>query len=115
MNSINRRDLEVYVSMQGRLSQVNMEEIIYVEHNSRTVFIHTERGVIYIPYTTLGRVLRVLGEDYLQQCHRSFLVNRVHIERIDRVKNRIILKNHMGKVALGRKYRDTLLRKLHYI
>ncbi len=101
--------------MQGQLSHVGMEDIIYVEHNSRTVFIHTVRGVIYIPYTTLCRVRQALGEDYLFQCHKSFLVNRLHIERIERGKNQIVLKNYMGKLALGRKYREDFLKKLHYI
>ncbi len=109
-----RKDSAVYVSYQGQLSQFDIQEIIYVEHNSRTVFIYTVRGVTYIPYTTLDRVRQALGEDYICQCHKSFLVNRLYIERIDRGNNQIVLKNYMGKLSLGRKYRQDFLEKLHY-
>nr|MBP3599370.1 LytTR family transcriptional regulator [Eubacterium sp.] len=107
-------DSDVYVSLQGQLSQFRMEEIIYVEHSSRAVFIHTICGVTYIPYTSLDRVKQALGDDYLCQCHKSFLVNRLFIERIDRGKNQIVLKNYMGKLSMGRKYREGFLKKLHY-
>lgn len=110
-----RQDSVVYVSTQGRICQFRMDEIIYVEHNSRTVFIHTMRGVIYLPYATLQRVRQALGDDYLCQCHKSFLVNHLFVERVDRGQNQIVLKNYMGRLSMGRKYREGFLKKLHYI
>ncbi len=115
MNHVTRCDTLVYVCMQGRMTTVDMKEIIYVEHNRRTIFLHTMRGVIYIPYAPLKQIQCALGNDYMVQCHKSFLVNRIHVERVDRTKNLIVLKNYMGKVALGRKYKEHFLRELHYI
>lgn len=97
------------------MNHLEMEDIVYVEHCSRTVFMYTVNGVVHIPYISLQRILHVLGDDYLLQCHRSFLVNRIYIETIDRTSNVVIMKNDMGKVALGRKYKYSLLRQMHYI
>lgn len=97
------------------MSHINMEDIIYVEHNSRTVFLYTVKGVIYIPYMPLYEIHRILGEDYLFRCHKSYLVNRIYIERIDRTENRITLKDHLGIVSVGRKYKAELLRRMHYV
>lgn len=113
--SIIRKDTEVFVSTEGRMDHVSIEDIIYVEHNARTVFLYTVKGIIYIPYMPLNRIYRTLGTDYLFQCHKSYLVNRIYIERIDRTGNCITLKNYLGTVAVGRKYKRELLREMHYV
>lgn len=97
------------------MNHLDIEDIIYVEHNSRTVFLYTVGGVIYIPYLPLNQIYRILGHDYLFQCHKSYLVNRIYVEKIDRTENSIILKNYLGKVAIGRKYRLEVLRDMHYM
>lgn len=113
--NIVREGSEVFVCVEGRISCMDMEDIIYVEHNSRTVFLYTLQGVIDIPYMPLYEIHRILGEDYLFRCHRSFLVNRIYIERIDRTDNCITLKDHLGTVSVGRKYKAELLRRMHYV
>ena len=115
MKSIIREALDVFVCVEGRMNHVSMEDIIYVEHNSRTVFLYTVKGIIYIPYMPLNRIQRTLGDDYLFQCHKSYLVNRIYVERIDRTENCITLKNYLGTVAVGRKYKRKVLQEMHYI
>ncbi len=115
IKSIIRDGEDVFVCVEGRMNHVVIEDIIYVEHNSRTVFLYTVKGVIYIPYISLNRIYDVLGTDYLFQCHKSYLVNRIYIERIDRTENCIMLKDYLGTVAIGRKYKTELLRKMHYL
>ncbi len=115
MKSIVREALDVFVCVEGRMNHVNMEDIIYVEHNSRTIFLYTVKGILYIPYTPLSEVQRILGGDYLFQCHKSYLVNRIYIERIDRTENYILLKDYLGTVAVGRKYKRRVLQKMHYV
>lgn len=113
--SIIREKSDVFIFVQGRMNHLRIEDIIYVEHNSRTVLMHTVKGVLYIPYISLGRIHEVLGKDYFYQCHKSFLVNKLYIEKIDRTENNIILKNFLGTVAVGRKYKMKLLRDMHYV
>ena len=89
--------------------------MLFRSHNSRTIFLYTVKGILYIPYTPLSEVQRVLGGDYLFQCHKSYLVNRIYIERIDRTENFILLKDYLGTVAVGRKYKRGVLQKMHYV
>lgn len=111
--SIVREALDVFVYVEGRMNHISIEDIIYVEHNSRTIFLYTIKGIIYIPYMPLNRIHRALGTDYLFQCHKSYLVNRIYIETINRTQNYITLKNYLGTVAVGRKYKRGVLQELH--
>lgn len=115
IKSIIRKASDVFVGVAGRITHVQIEDIIYVEHNSRTVLMYTMKGIIYIPYISLERIHAALGTDYLFQCHKSYLVNRIYIEKIDRTENSILLKNLLGKIPVGRKYKTEVLRKMHYI
>lgn len=94
---------------------MRIQEIIYIEHNCRTVFLYTMRGVIYIPYVSLNWIQSTLGTDYFYRCHKSFLVNRLYIDKINRTENTIVLKNYMGTISMGRKYKPALLERMHYI
>lgn len=115
IKSIIRDATDVFVCIQGKMNHFDIRDIIYVEHCSRTVFIYTLKGIVYVPYVTLYRIHLALGSDYLCQCHKSFLVNRIFIEKIDRTENVIILKDEMGKIAIGRKYKNGFLQEMHYI
>ena len=115
MKNIIRKASDVFVSVAGRMTHIQMEDIIYVEHNSRTVLMYTIKGIIYIPYISLERIQAALGTDYLFQCHKSYLVNRIYIEKIDRTENNILLKNLLGELPVGRKYKREVLREMHYI
>lgn len=105
----------MFVCTHGKMNHFDIRDIIYVEHCSRTVFIYTLKGIIYMPYISLNRIYLVLGNDYLCQCHKSFLVNRIFVDQVDRTANLVILKDYMGKIALGRKYKYSFLKELHYI
>lgn len=107
--------MDVFVWIQGKMNHFDIRDIIYVEHCCRTVFIYTLEGIVYIPYVTLNSIHLALGNDYLCQCHKSFLVNCIFIEKIDRTENVIILKDEIGEIAIGRKYKSDFLRKMHYI
>ncbi len=113
--SIIREAEDVYVCVAGKLSHIDIRDIIYVEHSSRTVSVYTVKGIIYIPYVSLKQVHQVLGNDYLFRCHKSFLVNPVYIESVNRTDNFVMLKNNRGKVSLGRKYKTSFLKKMHLI
>lgn len=113
IKSIIRDSTDVFVCIQGKINQFDIRDIIYVEHSSRTVFMYTLKGIVYIPYMPLNQIYQALGNDYLYQCHKSFLVNRIHIESINRTENVVVLKENMGEIAVGRKYRARFLKAMH--
>lgn len=73
--SISRRKNTVFFRKDGRIILLDIHDIIYIEHHSRTIFLHTVRGVFLIPYMTLCAIHERLGNDFLCQCHKSYLVN----------------------------------------
>lgn len=105
----------MFLCLHGEMRQFDMRDIVYVEYCSRTSHVHTAAAQIDIPYMPLNHIYCLLGTDYLIQCHKSFLVNRMYIQKIDRTSNRIVLKNNLGEIPLGRRYKSEFLKKLHYI
>ena len=69
--SISRRKNTVFFRKDGRIILLDIHDIIYIEHHSRTIFLHTVRGVFLIPYMTLCAIHERLGNDFLCQCHKS--------------------------------------------
>ena len=100
--SISRRKNTVFFRKDGRIILLDIHDIIYIEHHSRTIFLHTVRGVFLIPYMTLCAIHERLGNDFLCQCHKSYLVNPIYVEQFIRSRNVIILKNYFGNVSVGR-------------
>ena len=115
IKSIVRKESDVYVCVTGRMTHMRIQDIIYIEHSNRTIFLYTVKGISYIPYLSLERVQSDLGSDYLFQCHKSFPVNRIFIEKIDRTENSILLKDCLGTLPIGRKYKREVLREMHLI
>ena len=43
--SISRRKNTVFFRKDGRIILLDIHDIIYIEHHSRTIFLHTVKGV----------------------------------------------------------------------
>lgn len=47
--SISRRKNTVFFRKDGRIILLDIHDIIYIEHHSRTIFLHTVRGGVFDP------------------------------------------------------------------
>ncbi|MGN1205901.1 MAG: LytR/AlgR family response regulator transcription factor [Eubacterium sp.] len=112
---VSRENDTVFLQKDGRIMLLNIRDIIYIEHRSRTIFLHTIKGVFLMPYMKLCDIHENLGNDFLYQCHKSFLVNWMYVDQFVRSQNVIILKDYFGNVAVGRHYRKAFLENMHYI
>ncbi len=112
---VSRENDMVFFQKYGRIIPLNIRDIIYVEHRSRTIFVHTINGVFLMPYMSLCKIHERLGNDFLFQCHKSYLVNRMYVEQFVCSENLIVLKNYFGNIAVGRHYRKSFLENMHYI
>lgn len=111
---VSRENDMVFFQKYGRIIPLNIRDIIYVEHRSRTIFLHTKHGVFLMPYMSLCKIHERLGNDFLFQCHKSYLVNRMYVEQFVCSENVIVLKNYFGNIAVGRHYRKNFLKNMHY-
>ena len=60
---------------------VDPSQIEYVESERRKVHLHTVSGDSVETYATLGQMLDMLPESFVQ-CHKSYLVNMACIEEL---------------------------------
>lgn len=87
---------------------ISIQDIVYMEVMNRSVFVHTVNQILEVPYMKLCDCVSY-GEGAFVQCHRSCIVNRRYIRKIDYVNHQIELKDSTEKILMGRKY-ERLLR-----
>ncbi|HJT74145.1 MAG TPA: LytTR family DNA-binding domain-containing protein [Chitinophaga sp.] len=90
------------------LQHIRQEEIIYIEGSKDYIKINAASRP-YIFYHTLKGVLDKLDPHVFIQVHRSYIVNRQYIRRIQ--ENRISLDDGV-MIPIGRSYREELIRFL---
>lgn len=89
---------------------VKICDIIFVEAINRYVIVHTVEGILKVPYLNLRSCLDSCN-GMLVQCHRAFAVNMNFIKTIDGKSHKIVLRENLGSIDVGRKF-EPLLRLL---
>ncbi|GAA4789201.1 LytTR family DNA-binding domain-containing protein [Olivibacter ginsenosidimutans] len=98
----------LFIKTQGFLVQLYQEDIIYIESARDYIKLITIDGN-YSLYHTLKGFLAKLNHAHFLQTHRSFLVNKQHIKRID-VRN-IILSNDVI-IPIGKSYKSCVIENI---
>jgi two-component system LytT family response regulator len=91
--------------------KVNTKDIIYIESIHKKIKVTMDKEQIEVNNYTLYRVLNELPEDDFIQCHKSFIINRNYIKKINLANNLIELSSanvQVPKVPIGRKYKENL-------
>ena len=89
------------------------EDIVYIEAFGKKLVIHTDnrlsgRKEDTVSGYTLAGMLALLEGGPFVQCHKSYIVNRDYIDRIDKAGRKIYLKGVTEVVPVGNKYQDGL-------
>lgn len=84
-------------------------EIVFVEAFGKKLVIHTNslrlgKKQDTISGYTLSGLLDLLGDPTFVRCHKSYLVNRKHIEKIDKANKLIFLREFDTPIPIGNKY-----------
>lgn len=84
-------------------------EIVFVEAFGKKLVIHTNslrlgKKQDTISGYTLSGLLDLLGDPAFVRCHKSYLVNRKHIEKIDKANKLIFLREFDTPIPIGNKY-----------
>lgn len=85
--------------------RLNRGEIYYIQANAKKIEIVMEGNTLEL-YASMQDVMDIVGEDFLR-CHRSYIVNKQHIVRID-WGQMLILVTGGAQVPVSRTYRDSL-------
>lgn len=96
--------------VRGVFYTVNTGDIRYIEFYRRILYIHTEFDQLEIPGQSLRECYQRLDKGLFRQVHKSFVVSRKYICKIDKQK-RLLYIGHgkqFAQVPIGLKYIEGL-------
>ena len=106
------KDVEITLKKDNILYFVRVKDIVYVESIRHVLYFHCMNGEeLDIPYLTCKRIL---GETdgRLLQCARGVLVNRDYVFGFDLTNRYLIMRDNMGMLLVGEKYKKKLMKEL---
>lgn len=98
------------------LFEYEIKNILYVESFGKRLLIHTKQSggrevTDQISGYSLLKLLDMAPQDRLLQCHKSFLVNPVHIYKIDKANRLLYLEGCETAVPIGEKYQKAVFER----
>lgn len=93
--------------------EYDVPSIVYLEAYGKKIVIHTDSPQLgqkqdTISGYSLARLLEMIDDPAFLQCHKSYLVNRSYIEKINKTDRQIVLRNHSETIPVGTKYQSAL-------
>lgn len=85
--------------------RIDLNEIIYIEYESRRIVIQTKHERIKYKFMGLKKFIKVLPCDFVQ-VHQSIVINKNYIKNIDMSKQKIHLKGSDILLDYGRTYKE---------
>ena len=94
-----------------KIERIDYADIIYLEGNSNYTLIHLQSGQVKVsPRTLLYHIKNSLNESFIR-IHRTFCVNKNHIESFDKPNYpKYLLLNGGTKLSISRRQRKNLIR-----
>ena len=102
------KDIEITLKKDNILYYVRVKDIVYAESRGHVMYIYCTNGeVLDIPYVTCKRI-QAETAPRLVQCARGVLVNKDYISGFDLTNRYLMLRNNMGMLLVGEKYKKKL-------
>lgn len=98
------------------LFEYEIRNILYIESFGKRLLIHTAQNggsevTDQISGYSLSRLLSMVPQNRLLQCHKSFLINPVHIYKIDKANRLLYLKACKSAIPIGEKYQKAVFER----
>lgn len=98
------------------LFEYEIRNILYIESFGKRILIHTaqdggEEVTDQIAGYALSKLLALVPQGCMLQCHKSFLVNPDHICKIDKVNRLIYLTRCKAAIPIGEKYQKNVFER----
>lgn len=110
---INRQGKTIQIEQKQFILEYTTADIVYIEAFGKRLVIHTNNHMSGMKedtisgYTLAGMLALLEGASFVQ-CHKSYLVNTTHIDRIDKTGRKIFLKGFPDAIPVGNKYQSVL-------
>lgn len=110
MSTDRERDV-LYYKKDGVLYALNVDEIKYIETHFKSVTMHMTNGDVKMPYATNRQLLQNLPRKYFIQCSRNVILNRKHIEYVDKANQFVKIRND-EQIEIGSRMKKRFLEEL---
>jgi two-component system LytT family response regulator len=112
-NQMNISPKTLRIEQKSFVFEYEISKIVYVESFGKKMIINTNKDGHTLNQDTISgysltRLLEMLAADSFIQCHKSYLVNRSYIRKIDKQEMTISLMQGDIKIPIGEKYRADL-------
>ena len=101
----------IYVKSDGKLYRLAYNNILFVEALADYVIFNTEVGRKHIVHHTMKGIEKRLPESIFSRVHRSYIINRNRINRIEDLQVYIGEKNF----SIGASYKEALMDKFNLL
>ena len=105
------REDHIYVKSDGKLYRLAYDNILFVEALADYVIFNTEVGRKHIVHHTMKGIEKRLPESIFSRVHRSYIINRTKINRIEDLQVYIGEKNF----SIGASYKESLMEKFNML
>jgi DNA-binding LytR/AlgR family response regulator len=109
--AIAEQEDEIYVKSDGRLFRLSYDNILFVEALADYVIFNTAAGKKHIVHHTMKGIEKRLPESIFSRVHRSYIINRKKIDKIEDLHVYIGEKTF----SIGASYKDILMNKLNLL
>ncbi len=101
----------IYVKSDGKLFRLSYDNILFVEALADYVIFNTEAGKKHIVHHTMKGIEKRLPESIFSRVHRSYIINRDKINKIED------LQVHIGEktFSIGASYKESLMEKFNLL
>ncbi|MGO1478925.1 LytR/AlgR family response regulator transcription factor [Senegalia sp. (in: firmicutes)] len=111
-NSIeNDKEDNLSIKQKENTYIIPINEIVYIEAQLKRIYIYTLNEEYEVKSYTLNKLMEELNENFMR-VHRSCIINKNYITRIDRTNWVLYLKNIDLCIPVSRKYKEKLMELL---
>lgn len=101
------------IEQKGFILELDLDRILYFESFGKKIEIHVitvdmKEKIEVISGYSLKRFREMTEDDHFIQCHKSFIVNKKYIHKIDKANNMIQLNIWNREIPIGKKFMENL-------
>lgn len=102
----------IRIEQKQFIFEYEVKNIVYIESFGKRIVIHTKNdndnvGDRISGYS-LAKMLELIDNPSVVQCHKSFLINSEYIDKIDKQQRILYLKSSTAQIPIGNKYQSAL-------
>lgn len=107
-NHLNPEIKKLKITQKLFVFEYDLKDIIYIESFGKKLEIHLNKGTEIISGYSLKSIFELINDSSFIQCHKSYIVNKNYIEKIDK-SNKLIHLSNYENIPVGKKFESNVL------